>query len=417
MAKTIFFSWQADTLTQVGRNFLKEVLDEACKSLALDVAVDESLRDIKVDSDTMGVAGQPPIVETILRKIDAAAVFVADMTFVGKRVDGRPTPNPNVLIEYGWALKGLTHERVICVMNIAYGEPAENALPFNLRHVRWPICYSLSEDASQEYRAKEKKQLAATLKKAILASLATVPVPVAKLPPGFPATKAKDGPARFRKHGEALGFNDDTVEQQDNEVFLSEGSAIWLRLMPVIDKGKRWTSHELKKHMIIGSKMNLAPLLNGEGGYGSIRAEDGIGMYKSIPKSVDKINSVAFAFETGEIWSIDTELLSYYNKELNFMENYYKEGIQNYAQFLQSIGLQPPYRWIAGIVGIKGRHLQYPTQPGYRRISSLGPRCATDVIEAEGRYDGIENIGTALLPFFNKIFEKCGLPRPDYLPR
>jgi hypothetical protein len=47
------------------------------------------------------VAGQPPIVETILRKTDEAAVFVADMTFTAKRVDGRPSPNPNVLIEYG----------------------------------------------------------------------------------------------------------------------------------------------------------------------------------------------------------------------------------------------------------------------------------------------------------------------------
>jgi hypothetical protein len=38
-------------------------------------------------------------VDTIFRKIDGTAIFVPDLTFVGKRADGRPTPNPNVLIE------------------------------------------------------------------------------------------------------------------------------------------------------------------------------------------------------------------------------------------------------------------------------------------------------------------------------
>jgi Molybdopterin-binding domain of aldehyde dehydrogenase len=50
-------------------------------------------------------------VETIFRKIDKAAAFVPDLTLVSERRDGRPTPNPNVLIEYGWALKSLGHGR------------------------------------------------------------------------------------------------------------------------------------------------------------------------------------------------------------------------------------------------------------------------------------------------------------------
>ena len=58
----------------------------------------------------------PPIVETIFKKIDRAAVFVADLTFAGRRPDGAPIPNPNVLIEYGWALKALGHARIISIM-------------------------------------------------------------------------------------------------------------------------------------------------------------------------------------------------------------------------------------------------------------------------------------------------------------
>src|ERR1700677_4811215 len=99
MTKTVFFSWQADTPNKVGRTFLKEVLDEVCESISKDTTLDEANRDVTVDSDTQGVAGQPPIAQTIFKKIDAAGVFIADMTFTGTRMDGRPTPNPNVLIE------------------------------------------------------------------------------------------------------------------------------------------------------------------------------------------------------------------------------------------------------------------------------------------------------------------------------
>src|SRR5438034_10474649 len=131
MARTIFFSWQADTPTRTGRNFIRDVLEEVCKRIAADTGVDEALRGVGVDSATRCVAGQPPIADTIFKKIDASSVFVADMTFVGKRIDTRPTPNPNVLIEYGWALKEKTHERVISVMNTAYGAPSGETLPFN----------------------------------------------------------------------------------------------------------------------------------------------------------------------------------------------------------------------------------------------------------------------------------------------
>src|SRR5688500_3784692 len=113
MSHKVFFSWQSDTPTNIGRNFIREVLDEACKKISSDAIVDESIRNIKVDSDTQGVAGQPPIVDTIFKKIDLSSVFIADMTFVGQRINSKPTPNPNVLIEYGRALNNKTPERVI----------------------------------------------------------------------------------------------------------------------------------------------------------------------------------------------------------------------------------------------------------------------------------------------------------------
>jgi hypothetical protein len=53
--------------------------------------VEEAVRDLSVDRDTKDVPGSPPIVDTIFREIDNAAVFVPDLTFVGDRLDGRRT--------------------------------------------------------------------------------------------------------------------------------------------------------------------------------------------------------------------------------------------------------------------------------------------------------------------------------------
>ena len=424
MAKTIFFSWQADTPNKFGRTFLKEVLEEACVDIVSDTTLDEALRDgISVDSDTQGVAGQPPIAETIFKKIDATAVFVADMTFTGTRIDKRPTPNPNVLIEYGWALKSLTNERVICVMNTAYGEPSNDSLPFDLAHLRWPIRYTLAEDATPVARAEEKKKLSNVLKAALRLSLGAIPAPVIVPPPSFPEASAKDGPARFRGSGEALGFEDDTFVENTKEVFLNSGATMWLRLMPVTNPQKQWPTRKLKE-VAMQSTPYLMPLINGAGGYSYLRASDGEGMYRAGGSSTSRpdaieVDSVAFAFKTGEVWSVESAFLTYYKDRLyaTEIEQLFVKGVERYSQFLKELGIDPPYHWKAGLVGVKGRKLGYAAAPGREWVRDGGPICLVDLIEAEGEIAFEQPATTALLPFFTKIFDECGIERPDYLPQ
>lgn len=171
MKRSVFFSWQADTITKTGRNLIERALEQALKELVRGPAVTNAERELYVDRDTAGVPGSPPIVETIFNKIDNALAFVPDLTFVGTRLDGRPTPNPNVLIEYGWALKSLGFSRLIPVMNTAYGEPTAESMPFDLRHLRHPILFSLPEDASAEDIAAVKADLAKALRVALGAIL------------------------------------------------------------------------------------------------------------------------------------------------------------------------------------------------------------------------------------------------------
>jgi len=83
---TVFYSWQSDVPSKFNRTFIEKALTKALKRLRSDATLEPALRDteIRLDKDTQGVAGSPPIAETILKKIEECAVFVADLSFVGE---------------------------------------------------------------------------------------------------------------------------------------------------------------------------------------------------------------------------------------------------------------------------------------------------------------------------------------------
>src|SRR5690606_27331325 len=109
----VFYSWQSDLPSKTNRGLIKDALEKACKELSADY--DESIR---VDSGIDGVPGAPDIAATILSKIDASTVVVADVSIIGvAHVTGsdakRPLPNGNVLFELGYAKGKLGARRVI----------------------------------------------------------------------------------------------------------------------------------------------------------------------------------------------------------------------------------------------------------------------------------------------------------------
>jgi hypothetical protein len=125
---------------------------------------------VEVDHDTHGVGGSPLIAETILGKIRDAAVFVADVTPIATTAAGKRVPNPNVMIELGYAMKVLDDQQIVLVMNGAEGA-ALKYLPFDLRHRRVPIHFKLSRDSTEEQRVEVAKELKAELRKRILPGL------------------------------------------------------------------------------------------------------------------------------------------------------------------------------------------------------------------------------------------------------
>lgn len=146
-AFVIFWSWQSDSPNATNRNFVEKCLQAAAKSLSKETPVV-----ITIDRDTRGVGGTPAIVDTVLRKILAADIFVWDATFVS--LHPKPSPNPNVLFELGYAFAVLGEGRIIGVANTA-GIPDNAPLPFDLNHRRWPIRYSLDPSSSDTSQVKE----------------------------------------------------------------------------------------------------------------------------------------------------------------------------------------------------------------------------------------------------------------------
>lgn len=157
MPATIFYSWQSDLPNNCNRGLIEAALQSAIKEIAKD---SELTLDVVVDRDTQGLPGSPDIAGSIFAKIDAAAMFVADVSIVVS--GGRPTPNPNVLVELGYAAKALGWHRVLMVVNTAYG--AVEQLPFDLR-MRRILPYSLETDALE--KAPARNGLAKTFKTAI----------------------------------------------------------------------------------------------------------------------------------------------------------------------------------------------------------------------------------------------------------
>jgi hypothetical protein len=347
MPHTIFFSWQVDTETRGGRNLIDTALERAASRIGTDTEIEEAMRDVAIDRDTKGVAGSPPIVDTIFKKIDAAAVFVPDLTFIAKRPDGRPTPNPNVLIEYGWALKSLGHGRMVPVMNSAYGEPAAEAMPFDMRHLRNPITYNCPADLADAERRQVREQLSKQLESAIRAVLESEEFKNSLRrppePPGFVERQPLDGHGRFRATGEPLGLLRDFIDPP-KPVRLVDGPICWLRMIPTINPGRTWSLDELEKQM--HSPVIINPVSDGWSGYNFVHGHDGYGVY--APRANDGAAlAVVFAFTTGEIWSIDTGWLAPRGGGRRIVPAYadverdIRKALVGYAGFLDRLGIKP----------------------------------------------------------------------------
>lgn len=79
--------------------------------------------------------GAPSIDNDIFKRIDRSDLIAADVSIINPESEARKCPNPNVLVEVGYALKVLGEERMILIAN-SRTTPKPEELPFDIRNRR-----------------------------------------------------------------------------------------------------------------------------------------------------------------------------------------------------------------------------------------------------------------------------------------
>lgn len=410
--QTVFYSWQSDCPAKLNRNFIEAALKEAIAKIAVsEVALESASRnEIKLDKDTAGVPGSPPITDTILKKIEVCSAFVADLTFVGvlkphlknKGKKPRQFSNPNVLLEHGYALRVHGHSRMIGVVNAAFGDDLERDLPFDLRHLRHPIRYVLREG---DDKAAVKKDLVSDLVNALKPILNLGLPDSAKTPAFLPAN------IPISTWGEDAAAGDLIPSLDPNGTYpwpqLTPSGLCFLRIYPRDETGPIQTDLEALRLVRDGRLRPMSPeQLKGSAfdrnKYGAIAFErPGAGMIRYFTQ----------LFLPGEIYGVDANsmhTLEWRRGELarnpinlSEIETSFAFSLRSFLKFAsKQLKQRGPWQIEAGLDGTNEFE------------STNGKRCHKPSITWKATTDGTQQSEVVLKPFFELLWNSFGETRP-----
>lgn len=344
---TVFYAWQSDRDQKANRHFIRRALDDAATRINGDNALGV---EIKIDADTEGVVGTPAVTETILGKIRSSDIFVPDLTFVAETDAGKRTPNPNVMVEYGYALRSLTFEAMMPVMNTHYGAPTE--LPFDLGHVRHPTQYNLPPDSADGERRAAQAALSGKLE-GILRLMAQNVVGKARSDKPFVPTAPVRPPAFFFEPDDVLVNFGHPAEQ---EMRFKRNRAIYLRLYPTYaDQPRVGLTRVIEVAQRLMPLQRVISSLNNRNQWGAI----------NLQPHGDGITSFTQIFETGELWGVSEEPFRSGNPPFIpaiGVEKAFVAALENHRLvYEKELKLRPPFTAEFGAVGLTDQHLVVPS--------------------------------------------------------
>jgi hypothetical protein len=204
---TVFYSWQSDLPSDTNHRGIG-----ACIKSAI-ITVEENYDNVKLiyDEAARDEPGSPEIPATIFNKISGADIFVCDITTINSTsTSGRKTPNPNVLIELGYAIALLGWERIVMVFNRQYGDFSLE-LPFDLEKRR-VTAFTIKE--------KKDKNGKTDLSGKLVAAIETI----IKKNPAKPADKKNKSPEEIRREKDIASLNSllACIHIQTMDYFISE---------------------------------------------------------------------------------------------------------------------------------------------------------------------------------------------------
>lgn len=202
---------------------IRSCLREACTELEAR-HTDAGLHCV-LDEATRGKSGSPNIPQTIFEKISAADVFVCDLTTINpSRHEGeRPTPNPNVAIELGYAIAYLGWERIVMLVNESFCSKEE--LPFDVQVNRasgYSFCLPLADEENMTNR--QKRKAIEFMKTDLRALLTNALESIWTQRPMLPADSADIPPETVKRKRDATMLSDilSTIHIPTMDAFLEE---------------------------------------------------------------------------------------------------------------------------------------------------------------------------------------------------
>ena len=425
MVFTVFYSWQTDTPSSTNRDFIEEALRRGLLRTKVSAEVVSSARDQDLihDKDDTGASGMPLIMDAIFDKIARCTVFVPDLTFTGSIPRIGPTPNPNVLIEYGFALKSLGHSRIVPVMNSAFGEPNWYTLPFDMRHLRWPLTYALGEHNVKDRRLEMLDILADNVADVIPHAMqGRVPdAEMEKLQPTYgKAVFPREDKAVFSREDEVLATQE-RMHGPRKEFSLPEpGARMFLRLIPTAPvKGLTTveTDDLAKRQKLKLQPFDHTPPTGGEhygwNEYGAI-------VYRTSNERT--IRHLTQLLKNRELWGVNAEPELWWHKdgEFGYLANGYEaafiRALGHYLEFARGyLELQLPLQVIAGFTGVEGFKIAVPEGVQFGPHERFGGKAVAPEVTFEGIVDDWDTPPEGILmPFFEKIWLEFGCgERPD----
>ncbi|GLK54393.1 hypothetical protein JOD31_001560 [Methylopila capsulata] len=370
----------------------------------------------EVDHDTRGLGGTPDIAAGIMTKIEAAAVFVADVTPVAATDPAalrpdleeavRPAPkyvqNPNVMSELGYADRAIGASRIVLVAN-AFHYPGPDALPFDWRHRRGPITYNLADNASTSDIRAARAVLSRSLKAAIEPLLREIAVTTAAPAPLLRVAPENADSAVWQGARDIVRF-----VQNGGDAFakLAEGPKLYTRVAP----GGQWTPPS--RNELTSQMQRENAYLSSGGGSTSGSNDKGAFAATGLSTPVDGIyparGITQWFRDNGEFWGVDTTPFSSDGGVAYFA---YRATFPWIARFLQAaidgirhFAPEGPIEIELGASGLLETY--FPGELRFQRMRSVGE---TAVVKARHTEWSAQQRATLLFKFWNEIKDAYGL--------
>jgi len=298
-------------------------------------------------------------------------------------------------------------------MNAAFGAPSAETLPFDLRHLRWPITYSLCENSNSSEKEAQTEKLTAMLVEAlrlVLSQRALLQKPITSFVPQKPTKN----PAIFHTDLDDL-IPEARWGQKSGSFVVPDGGIAYLRLYPTEAVLPFETELEAEEALRLSGLRPLGRV----SGWSPIRNVFGAAVYEGPQDG--KLYRFTQLFLSREIWSVDAcvlnaEYLRHQHESIGvtypgtcissgYIETYFVEALENMLSAAAShLGVRFPLKIEAGLVGIKGYSIA--TNEGNFRGKAL-----RDVVEWDAEILSTADACEILGPFFDRIWAICGVKR------